>query len=305
MRCDYLRATFWGTEVFRDGKILDRFTYRLNQLAEVMGGTWEHQKNGRNGYAIRFSLVREGVVVCDALTDGSGDAEGSHQIEVQGERSVEVRAAMDEVFGLDGYATARRDTCLDLIDDEQFSTFHRLADIARDIAKRRRVTYQQLGQGWLGLPGETMTFYLGSRKSPVMIRVYLRGLKTINEGGDDNPLRIRIEVEVKPGKKAAKEELTRLEDAQLFGCSSWAKEFMQLADLAQPERIKIGTVWTPTDRDRVRNAMMRQYGKYILEEIDRLGPEGFAQAIRQHDEGRDRARKALESLVSSQLVDQL
>lgn len=305
MRCDYLRATFWGQEMFRDGQVLDRFTYRLRELSEVLGGSWEHQKGGRNGYGIRFSLVRDGEVVCDALTDGAGDAEGSHQIEVQGERSVEVRAAMTEVFGVDGYATARRDTCLDLIDDERFSTFHRLAALARELAKKSRVSYSQLGQGWLGLPGETMTFYLGSRKSPVMIRVYTRGLKTINEGGEDNPLRIRIEVEVKPGKKAGKEELTRLDDAQLFGCSAWSRQFMQQAELCITDRIRMGTVWTPTNHDRVKNAMMRQYGPFLLAELERRGPDGLAQWIRDHDEARDRARQAKEQLVAAQLVDLL
>lgn len=300
MRCDYIRATFRGDQIFRNGRVECLFTIRLLDLKEVLGGDWVHKPRGVNGYAIRFDLERDGEVVAWALTEGSGDAAGTHQIEAKGGFSVEVKAALDKVFGQDGYSTARRDSCLDIIDDDDMATFDALDKLAQEIAKTRRVQYNRQGQGWLGIPGETRTFYLGSRTSPVMVRCYMRGLKTIKEGGQDDPRRVRIEVEVKPGKRAGKDELTRLTDAQLFGCSGWSREFMQRADLLLVERVRVGTVWTATDQDRVINAMMKQYGRVLRDVLERRGADGLAQMIRHHDEAKDKAR----ALLNAAMIDQ-
>lgn len=304
MRCDYIRATFRGDQTFRDGQVLDLFATRLLDIQAVLGGAWEHRPRGCNGYAIRFDLMRDDELVCRALSDGSGDAAGTHQVEAQGGHSVEVKAALDQVLGVNGYATARRDTCLDIIDDDDFATFEALDRLAQDIATEKRVQYNRQGQGWLRIPGETRTFYLGSRSSPVMVRCYTRGLKTIKEGGEDDPRRIRIEVEVKPGKRAGKEELTGLQDAQLFGCAGWSRDFMRRADLLLVDRIRVGTVWTPSDQDKVFFAMMKQYGRPLRQILERRGAEGLAAMIREHDEAKARARKALNQVLIGQEVVQ-
>lgn len=300
MRCDYLKGTFQGDQIFRDGRAQDLFTIRLLDLQAILGGEWVHQRGGANGYAIKFHLVRDDQVVAQAFTEGSGDASGTHQVEAKGGVSPEVREAMNAVFGVDGYACARRDTCLDILDDDDLSTFKGLDQLAQQIAKERRVQYNRQGQGWLGVPGETMTFYLGARTSPVMIRVYMRGLKTIKEGGQDDPRRIRIEVEVKPGKRAGKQELAKLTDAQLFGCSSWSREFMRRADLLLVDRVRVGTVWQPSDQDKVVFAMLKQYGKVLRGVLEKRGADGLAKLILEHDE---RALKAKEAL-SAMLIDQ-
>lgn len=303
MRCDYIRATFRGEQAFRDGQLVDLFTVRLLELQEILGGEWVHQKRGVNGYGIRFDLVRDDQVVAWGLTQGSGDAAGTHQVEAKGGYAVEVKEALDKVLGADGYASARRDTCLDIIDDDDLTAFDALDALAQEIAKKRRVQYNRQGQGWLGIPGETRTFYLGARTSPVMVRVYMRGLKTINEGGQDDPRRIRIEVEVKPGKRAGKDELSRLSDAQLFGCSGWSREFMQRADLLLVERVRVGTVWTATDQDRVINAMLKQYGKVLREILDRRGGDALVKMIREHDEAKAKARQAINAILIDREAD--
>ncbi len=300
MRCDYIRATFRGDQIFRDGRAQDLFGIRLCDLQAILGGERVHQRGGVNGYAIKFHLVRDDQVIAWALTEGSGDAAGTHQVEAKGGLSVEVKAALDQVLGVDGYATARRDTCLDIIDDDDLSTFDALDRLAQEIAKERRVQYNRQGQGWLGIPGETRTFYLGARTSPVMVRCYMRGLKTIKEGGQDDPRRIRIEVEVKPGKKAGKDQLTGLTDAQLFGCSGWSREFMRRADLLLVDRVRVGTVWTPSDHDRVIHAMMKQYGRVLRDLLERRGADGLAQMIQSHDDAKERVKVALNAAMIDQ-----
>lgn len=303
MRCDYIRATFRGDQIFRDGRPQDLFGVRLLDLQSVLGGEWQHQKKSANGYAIRFALVRDEDVICYAMTQGAGDAEGTHQIEASGHHSPEVREALNQTIGPMHYATARRDTCFDLIDDDNFTLFHQLAALGRDMSKAGRMKYDQIGQGWI-TPGQTMTIYLGSRNSPVMIRIYTRGLKTLAEGGMDDPRRIRVEVEVKPGKRQGKDSLSLLDDHTLFGCSGWSKEFIERAGVSGIERHKVGTVWKPSDKQRVFAHMIKQYGGLLEELLDQKGPEGLAKMIRDQRRVDYQIREKLRSLEIAEEVEQ-
>ena len=295
MRCDYLRATFRGDSIFHEDKIQDLFTVRLLQFQKVLGGEWQHSKKSTNGYRIRWDLIRENELICFAQTDGTGDAEGTNQIESAGHFAAEIKPACDEVLGVN-YSTARRDTCFDFIDDEEYSQFHNLCAIARSMGEAGRMHYDQIGQGWLGIKGETMTAYMGSRNSPVMIRIYTRGLKTLKEGGIDNPLRIRVEVEVKPSKRAAKDALTLLGDEQLFGCAKWSLEFMQRVGITDIQRHVVGTVWKLSDKEKVFAHLVKQYGGLLEEILDKKGANGLEQMIR---------KQRQISLEVRRLVDQI
>jgi len=295
MRCDYIRANFRGDQTFRDGRTADLFGVRLLDLQAVLGGEWQHQKRTGFGYAVHFALVRDDDTICHAYTDGSGDASGTHLIEGQGHHAPEVRAALDQVFGAMGYTTPRRDTCFDIIDDDAFTLFHQLAEIGRDMARAGRMKFDQVGQGWL-VPGQTMTIYLGSRTSPVMIRIYTRGLKTLAEGGMDDPRRIRIEVEVKPGKREGKQTLSMLDDAALFGCAGWSKEFLERAGILGIDRVRVGSVWKPSDEQRVIAAMVKQYGGLLESILDRAGAHGLERIIRDQRRCDQQIRATLQAL---------
>ena len=294
MRCDYQRATFWGENIFHEGEIKALFPVRLLQIQNHLGGEWKHNKKTLNGYQMRFDLVRDDEVLCYALSDGSGDAAGSHQIESVGHTAAEVRTVLDLVFD-QRYATARRDTCFDFMDDDDYTQFHALAAIAREMATARKMSYDQVGQGWL-VKGETMTIYLGSRNSPVFIRIYLRGLKTIKEGGVDDPRRVRVEIEVKPGKKASKESLTLLNDAELFGCSKWSKEFIEKAGIHGIDRHIVGTVWKLSDEQRSFAHLIKQYGPLLEKILDRRGALGLEKMIRDQIKVPQHVRDSLRSI---------
>lgn len=304
MRCDYLRATFRGDSIFHEGEIKDLFPVRLLQIQNHLGGEWIHSKKTLNGYRIRFDLVRDGEEVCHALTDGSGDAQGTHQVESTGHCAAEVKPVLDEVLGQAGYASARRDTCFDFIDEEGYTQFHKLCDLGREMGVSGKMHYDQIGQGWLGIPGETMTAYLGSRSSPVMIRIYTRGLKTLKEGGVDDPLRIRVEVEVKPGKRAGKEALSMLSDEQLFGCAKWSQEFMEKVGINGIRRHVVGTVWKLSDKQRVFAHLVKQYGGLLEEILDQRGAQGLEKMIRDQRRVGFEVREALRSIEIEEEVAQ-
>lgn len=301
MRCDYLRAGFRGDSIFHEGEIKDLFPVRLIQLRELLGGDWITSKKLLNGYGWRFDLIRDGEEICRALSLGSGDAEGTHQIESVGHFSVEVKAAMDTVFG-PAYSCARRDTCFDFIDDDAFTKFHEICNLGRSMGVSGRMSFDQIGQGWLGIPGETMTAYMGSRKSPVMIRVYTRGLKTLKEGGMDDPRRIRVEVEVKPNKRAGKEALSLLSDEQLFGCAKWSREFIEQLGISGINRHVVGTVWKLTDKQRVFAHLVKQYGGLLEEILDQRGAAGLEKAIRDQRRVSQEVRDSLRSLEIAEEV---
>lgn len=300
MRCDYLKGTFWGEAIHHEGSIQDLFGVRCLQLQAILGGEWEVDPKGRNGYVHHFKLRRDDQIICSALTEGTGDAAGSHQIEAQGHYAAEVKEALDKIGG--AYACARRDTCFDFLDDESYTMFHQLAEIGRQMCREGWMGYDQVGKGWL-VPGETMTFYLGSRHSVAFMRVYLRGLKTIKEGGSDDPRRVRVEIEVKPSKKQGKEVLTMLDDHALFGCAKWSKEFMRRAGIEGIDRVKVGAIWKPTDEDKAIHHLMTQYGGLLRELLGRHGPEGLARIITDRNEGKEEARRALRRIKEAAVVD--
>lgn len=302
MRCDYIRATFRQEVAHWNGEIVDAVQVRMLELQGVLGGEWRHEKRSLNGYRERFGLWRGDDHVCWFMTGGSGDAEGTHMVEASGHNSPEVKEALDNL--LPDYNTARRDTCFDFIDEPGLPMFHELAAIGRSMAAERRVSYDQVGQGW-HVPGETMTAYLGSRKSPVFMRIYTRGLKTLKEGGVDNPLRVRVEIEVKPNKSAQKRSLRELNDAQLFGCAKWALEFIQQAGIQGIDRHIVGTVWKPSDRQRAFSSMVKQYGRLIEEVIKDHGDEEFLRMLRVELRQTQEVRRALEAVAVSQIVEAL
>lgn len=295
IRCDAIKATIRGSTIYRHGEDRDYFGTSMEDIAYRTGGTWQRIKKGRNGYRMGYALERDGEIICYGFTAGSGDAEGTHQFEIQGHHAVEIKAACDEIFGPGGYAASRRDSCFDFLDDDTFTLFHQADAVAREMAASSGITYRREGQGWWSdKPGETMTFYLGSRNSPVQIRVYMRGQKTINEGGQDDPRRIRVEVEVKPGKSESKRQLTMLSDEALFGCARWSKVFMERLGILGIERHKIGTVFKPSDKERTIFHLLKQYRPLLLAELERRGPEGLIKLIRSPDESRDLATAAAE-----------
>lgn len=302
MRCDYIRAGFRGDSIFHEGEIKDLFPVRLIQLQKVLGGDWKSSKKLLNGYGWRFDLIRDGEQICFALSNGSGSAEGTHLIESAGHFSVEVKAAMDKVFG-PAYSCARRDTCFDFIDDDDdLPRFHEICNLARSMGAQKIMTYDQMGQGWLGILGETMTAYMGSRHSPVMIRIYTRGRKTLKEGGVDDARRIRVEVEVKPGKRSGKEALALLSDEQLFGCAKWSKDFIEKLGIMGINRHAVGTVWKLSDKQRVFAHLVKQYGGLLEEILDQRGAAGLEKAIRDQRRVSYEVRETLRSLEIAEEV---
>ena len=112
----------------------------------------------------------------------------------------------------------------------------------------------------------------------------------------DDPRRIRIEVEVKPGKREGKQTLSMLDDAALFGCAGWSKEFLERAGILGIDRVRVGSVWKPSDEQRVIAAMVKQYGGLLESILDRAGAHGLERIIRDQRRCDQQIRATLQAL---------
>lgn len=58
-----------------------------------------------------------------------------------------------------------------------------------------------------------------------------------------------------------------------FGCSKWTSELYTFLCCDELERVKVGTVWRPSDQERVVNHLGRQFWHSLEKLRDALGSE--------------------------------
>lgn len=128
------------------------------------------------------------------------------------------------------------------------------------------------------------TDYLGSRSSPVFGRIYEKGKQVLSRGDhvewDEVPEGlgpagldgwVRCEIEVKPKHPLARESLARMSPDEVWGCCAWANELRsEMGHLAAP-RFDVGSVWRPSNTERLYRALLRQYGRFLDEQAADLG----------------------------------
>lgn len=162
--------------------------------------------------------------------------------------------------GLEGHRElTRADACEDFI---EAGGFDRMAGYWMAFAKARGLKINQQGD-WVRGIGRTL--YVGSRSSPVMLRIYEKGHK---EGG--NPDWYRLEVEIKP-KGAARVAAAYWEAGQAFNCSGWLVAGLEGLGWDHLKAQAIGTVYRPSDEDRARRWLVKQGHGVISRWIDEAG----------------------------------
>jgi len=150
------------------------------------------------------------------------------------------------------------------IDRQAQGLFLRLVRACKGIAKSHGLAWSPAGD-W-NTPDAGRTFYLGSRKSQVFVRVYEKGLKYAHDMGipvtDDLRNWIRIELEFKPQNKRAKEVAAVIEPAQMWGSTRWTTELSEkvLAMVTEPVSIRERR---ESNRDRALRYMGIQYGSHL------------------------------------------
>lgn len=109
------------------------------------------------------------------------------------------------------------------------------------------------------------TYYMGSKSSPVMARLYQKGLQMAGKFKDEEFPEdwVRLELQVRPAKKA-KTTFAGLTPEECWGASKWAQDLYQrMTGILTPRRPV--DFREPTEWERTQAHMMMQYGKHMFE----------------------------------------
>lgn len=150
------------------------------------------------------------------------------------------------------------------VDWDQPGLFDRLAAVLLAYAAEFGITIHQEGD-WH--QGKGRTLYLGSRSSPVQLVLYEKGYEV---GGGASLDWVRIEVRVRP-KGDARERVALWEPGEAFGASGWLVGALERVGWADLVPQSVGTVWRPSDAQRARMSLARQYGPILSSWIAESG----------------------------------
>lgn len=270
MKWDYVRFTVWGADDIGPGG-LRRFDLAVVELSEKLGCELSLGKPF-DGYKVCFQLKRGDDLVCQALSDGTGGAEGSSQF-VAASTAHEVFPVLREMFPK--YGISRLDAAEDFC---EVGAWDRLEAILTRIATGNRVSMEPKGEGHRRSDGtrdktKGRTWYFGGKSSVLRIVLYEKGLEQIAKGIPADPNWVRVEVRVMPNSKG-KGIFCMLDDlvpSMLFGMSAWSKlvgDALQVMDL---KRFNVGTVWRPSELDRVALHVSTQFQSMLDELLVRHG----------------------------------
>ena len=213
----------------------------------------------KHGYLTGQVVTQGGDPVCRIWWDGNP---GVHVI-CHSEHAEKLAPLLR---GYAGHELVRADACLDLCDDGYFDS---IAAYFTDFAKAHNLVINQQGD-WVR--GQSRTLYIGSRKSTYMLRIYEKGWQT---GGDKNW--VRIEAEVKPKGSEMRKRASTMTAKELFWCSKWGAEALEGFGWEKMLSKSIGTVYRPSDDERARLAIQKQYGQILRRWFDETGdPSIFA-----------------------------
>lgn len=262
-----------------------------------LGGVAHPLAKGLNGYH-HGELIKNaaGDVLATLLHGGNG---GLPHAFASGDRAPAFSELVRRLWP-DRHRVSRMDAALDF--DNGDSTFadllafcHSIADGERvdgDIRRRvARVTTDQRGDWHHEIHGRT--FYLGSYKSRILVRLYEKGIQLRDEAEklgrarpDVSDNLVRLEVQVRPVKDA-KSLAASCEPADAFGYSEWSRELFRRVMGSELQRVDIQERRLP-DHERRMLWMCKQYERAFVQEMSLVGGwEKLGEAIRRRIEMQD------------------
>lgn len=159
----------------------------------------------------------------------------------------------------------RLDACEDWI---EHGLFDRMAAGLIDYAVANRIVITQQGD-WVR--GQARTLYLGSKQSAVRLVLYEKGYE---QGA--NPDWVRLEVRVRPKGRIAREAVSKWSPAEAFGAARWVVEALKGIGWDHLQAHSIGSVYRPSNDERARRALRKQYGAIIARWYDECNRDPVA-----------------------------
>lgn len=270
MRFDWYAATFPTADAHELATGLAR------ELGGALVVTTPH-----NGYSAGLAVERMGSRVATVYYGGNNG--GPHAFATSEHAASFARVAR---LLYPEHRVSRMDVAEDF---DEPGVFERLLGELRDVRTERRLAYSMAG-AWDDDGDEKLgrTFYLGSRKSDVLVRLYEKGKELLThelpEGYVPSLDLTRLEIQVRPqGDSKTIAAHGSPEDA--WGYAVWAQDVASRVLGLDVERVHI-KVPRRSDRDRALQSMVQQYARHISDEANET--EGGAAAL-----GEELVRRAL------------
>ena len=230
-------------------------------VVEVVGNGFDFADvvpgRGMHGYLRGVEVVRGESTLATIWWGGNPGVHVKATGSVSPECSRVVRRIADE-WRLE-WSVSRCDAALDWI---EAGLFDELACLAIEFAKQRGLALKFEGD-WAR--GQARSLYVGSLASRVYLCLYEKGYEA---DGDRNW--VRFEVRVRP-KGPAKLDVGRWGPSMALGACAWLCDLVEALGLGARLRQAVGTVWRPSDMERARRALVKQYGRIALAWRDELG----------------------------------
>jgi hypothetical protein len=212
--------------------------------------------NGLHGYTHRYDVNGPAGTVASVLAGGKN---GDPHAWASGENTDRFVGLVRSVWS-DAHTVTRFDPAEDF---QGPGTWDRLNAECLSIADDRRLKVSQAGDYHRLEDGRTL--YVGSRKSPVFIRLYEKGKQLrakVSQGAEDIPEDwCRLEAQIRP-QKEAKKSAAYLSPEQAWGLSSWTNDLAKRCLEIDVPRVQM-KVWREADDDRAFAFMVRQYGPML------------------------------------------
>lgn len=298
MRFDWYTATIKQAPL----GVIDTLAQELH--ASVVAGHAGH------GYEFGVNLERDDSTICRVLFGG---ANGDPHVIVSSDDCDEVVPIIRAAWRGEHYCT-RVDAAEDI--DEGPGTWERLFDMVRSVAecdnsdhvggegcapgacKRRRLKISTAGD-WLRPANdpehEGRTFYVGSPKSAVRLRLYEKG-KELNGkaigGRPFSPTLCRVEVQIRP-EKDSRWIAARGTAEDAWGYAEWTRDLLKRLKQAEVDRVHIRER-RESDLERALHWLCHQYGEHLTTLATSLGSDDAPAWDRLGAELRDRIHRVSE-----------
>lgn len=168
------------------------------------------------------------------------------------------------------HRVTRLDVAIDYTGNGAFEALHRTA---HGVAERNRLKSGLLFQPDLLDRGRT--YRIGSPTSPVMVRLYEKGLhEATSRGHMQDPTWTRLELQVRP-QKSAKAAFAKIDPMEAWGATRWTAQLIEAVLGEEPARIDVDPR-RETEWERTQASLVQQYGRHAISGGFRAagGPEG-------------------------------
>lgn len=155
------------------------------------------------------------------------------------------------------HRVTRLDVALDYTGHGAFDHLHA---IARDVVDRNRLKSGLMFQPDLLERGRT--YRIGSPSSPVMVRLYEKGLHESTRDRREDPDWTRLELQVRP-QKAAKSTFARVQPMEAWGATRWTSQLIEAVAGDEPPRID-ACPRQESEWERTQAALVQQYGRHAI-----------------------------------------